>query len=64
VQLKIYDILGNEIKTVIDAVYDLGVYSLIWDGRDKNNNRINTGIYNCVLTSKNDIYIKKIIFIK
>jgi hypothetical protein len=45
VTLKIYNILGQEIKTLIDDVQAAGAYRLQWDARNNSGNRVATGVY-------------------
>jgi len=45
VTLEVYDLRGNCIKTLTDAGYDRGDYSLIWDGTDDQGHLIGSGVY-------------------
>ena len=45
VTLEVYDLLGNRIKTLTDAGYDRGDYSLIWDGTDDQGHLVGSGVY-------------------
>jgi hypothetical protein len=45
VVLRIYDILGKEIRTLADGIYEAGYHSLNWDGRDNHGNPLSSGIY-------------------
>jgi flagellar hook assembly protein FlgD len=45
VTLKIYDVLGREIATVVDETYKPGEFVARWDGRDTNGNPVVSGIY-------------------
>ena len=45
VNLKIYNILGQEIKTLIDYEQQTGNYQIIWDGTDNYNIHVSSGIY-------------------
>ncbi len=45
VALKIYNMLGQEIRTLVDADYGAGYHSVRWDGRDKNERAVASGIY-------------------
>ena len=47
--IKIYDILGNEIKYLINNFQDKGEKSVIWDGKDKYNNPVKPGNYFIVI---------------
>ena len=50
VQLKIYDILGREIRILLDEKQAPGSYSITWDGRDNKGLRVAAGVYFVRLT--------------
>lgn len=43
--LKIYNILGQEIRTLVDEMKKPGYHAVIWDGRDSRGNEVTSGIY-------------------
>jgi len=45
VKISIYNILGEEIKTLVDQIQTPGTYSVVWDGTDDRNNNVSSGIY-------------------
>ena len=45
VVLKIYDILGSEVCTLINKEYAAGRYKIHWDGRDNTGNSMSSNIY-------------------
>lgn len=45
VQLKIYDILGREVRSLINDQYNPGAYSIQWDGRNNLGTQVATGMY-------------------
>ncbi len=45
VTLKVYDVLGREIKTLVNNRQPSGRYSVRWDGRDDAGQRVASGIY-------------------
>lgn len=53
VLLQIYNITGQEIKTLINDRKDAGVYSVSWDGTNNNGYRVSSGIYVYTLTARN-----------
>ena len=50
VTLKIYNILGQEVKTLVNEVKDTGYYAVTWDGRDRRESEVPSGVYFCRLT--------------
>jgi hypothetical protein len=45
VSIKIYDILGREIKTLVNEVKIAGTYSSTWNGDNNFGNKVSSGIY-------------------
>jgi len=43
--LKIYNILGQEVATLVDEAKDPGYYEVKWDGRDEKGDDVSCGIY-------------------
>ncbi len=66
VSLKIYDITGRLVKSLVDDTRDIGCYTVKWDGKDINSKRLTTGIYFVTLKSPDSYYreTKKLILIK
>ena len=45
VKIKVYDVTGRRIKTIVSERFKPGIYSMRWDGKDYNNNKLPSGIY-------------------
>ncbi|MFC1509701.1 NosD domain-containing protein, partial [Candidatus Omnitrophota bacterium] len=45
VSLKVYDMRGALIRTLVDGVRSPGHYSSTWNGRDENGRRVSSGVY-------------------
>jgi hypothetical protein len=43
--LRIYDLLGREVATLIDGALSPGTHSLPWDGKDLDGISVNSGVY-------------------
>ena len=59
VTLKIYDILGREVKTLVDEFKDKGSYNVIFDGSN-----LASGIYIYTLNVNNFTMTKKLLLMK
>ena len=64
VELKIYNILGQEIKTLVKTVEQEGTYKYVWDGKNKIGNPVAAGMYILRLQTPNENLIKKMIYLK
>lgn len=63
-QLKIYDILGNEIKSLVNGELEQGNYSLTWDATNNKNQKVVSGIYIYELKSNGLRISKKMTLLK
>jgi len=59
ITLKVYDVLGNEIETLVDEEKQAGVYKVNWNAYE-----MPSGVYFYQVTSSNSTDIKKMILIK
>jgi hypothetical protein len=44
-QLRIYDVLGRAVRSLVDAHLFTGRWTAAWDGRDASGRRLPTGVY-------------------
>jgi outer membrane protein assembly factor BamB len=49
VTMKISDVLGREVKTIVNEFKTPGSYTATWDGKDANGARLSSGVYLCTL---------------
>jgi photosystem II stability/assembly factor-like uncharacterized protein len=58
VDLKIYDILGRETKTLVNNMQEPGYYVTHWDGKNNDQRNVASGIYICKIyvTSNSDVF--------
>jgi hypothetical protein len=45
VTVKVYNVAGELVRTLVDAVLDAGSYSVIWDGTNNGDASVSSGIY-------------------
>ena len=45
VQLSIYTVTGQRIRTLVDGDRPAGTYSVVWDGRDDTGRDVASGVY-------------------
>jgi flagellar hook assembly protein FlgD len=45
VVLKIYDLMGKEVKTLIHRTENAGFKNIMWDSKDKNGISVSSGMY-------------------
>ena len=49
VSLKIYNTLGQDVRTLVDAAQKVGGHAVTWDGRDDGGRELASGLYFCRL---------------
>ena len=52
ISLKIYDISGRLVTTLVNDAKAAGAHSVVWNGTDYNNNTVSNGLYIYKLTSE------------
>lgn len=64
VDISIYNIKGQKVKTLVNGVQLAGSYKTVWSGEDTNGNPVSSGIYFYKLSSRAETLIKKIMLLK
>jgi endo-1,4-beta-xylanase len=64
VELIIYNVKGEKVRTLIDANQGIGEYSLSWDARDDLNSPVPSGVYFYRLTTEGTSLQKKMLLIR
>jgi len=62
VSLKIYNSLGQEVRTLVDAMKEAGEFEIHWDGMDDNGSRVSSGIYIYRFQVNEFVSTKKMLF--
>jgi hypothetical protein len=64
VSLRVYNALGQEVRTLVNRVQDAGVYSAVWDGKDNNGRQLTSGIYLVRLEAGDFVMTRKMAMVK
>ncbi len=64
VSMKVYNILGRYVKTLVDAEAPAGSYTVQWDGTDNNGHAVATGIYFYLMRAGDFVECKKMLLLK
>jgi hypothetical protein len=64
VSLKIYDISGRLVQTLVSSDVEPGYYSILWDGCNKNGNKVANGTYFLRMNAEQYIKTQKLLFVK
>ena len=64
VSIIIYDINGNQIKSLVNEYKSSGYYNISWNGKDENGELVSAGIYFYMLKTGAQLLTKKMILLK
>jgi hypothetical protein len=64
VDIMIYNVLGQRVKTLADKKYSAGSYKILWDGRDEYNHPVASGIYLCRIKAGEFRAVKKLVLVR
>ncbi|MFH2034971.1 MAG: FlgD immunoglobulin-like domain containing protein [Candidatus Zixiibacteriota bacterium] len=62
--LTVYNILGQEIKRLVDQNQPAGSYGIVWDGTDSNGKRVASGVYFYQLIGDNYSQTNRMVLLK
>ncbi len=64
ISLKIYNLAGQLVKTLVDGNQEAGYNSVVWDGTNDNGKSVASGIYIYSLINNESVITKKMLMIK
>ncbi len=64
VELAIYNILGQRIRTLVQEVQSAGRYRVVWNGRNDNGAPVASGIYLYRLSSAQEVQVRRLLLLK
>ena len=64
VELTVYNMLGQKVRTLVSAQQNAGYQSIQWDGRNDNGSKVASGIYIYKLSANDFVSSRKLILMK
>ncbi|MDI6802330.1 MAG: T9SS type A sorting domain-containing protein [Bacteroidota bacterium] len=64
VEIKIYNIFGQEIKKLVDEVQDAGYYEAVWNSDNSMGNNVASGVYFYTITAGSFTSVKKMLLLR
>ena len=64
VSVKVYDILGRHMTTLVDGTVSAGNHSVVWNATDMNGNVVSAGVYFYTIESGSFRETKRMLFMK
>jgi len=64
VSIVVFDVLGREIKTLVDGISPAGVHDVVWNGLDNFGRQAATGVYFYRIKTEKYSQIRKMILLR
>jgi hypothetical protein len=64
VEIEIYNIKGQKVKTLVNDIKEPGFHEIVWTGNDNNNKKVGSGVYFYKMKTSNYSSTKKMLLIK
>ena len=66
ISLKIYNLLGQEIRTLYEGVKSTGIHQIIWDGKDNHGIELPSGLFFCRMSVEGGRWVqtKKLLLVR
>jgi hypothetical protein len=64
IMVKVFDILGREVRTLVNGRVDAGFHEVTWDATDNVGRRVSSGVYYYQIVAGDFREIKKMLLIK
>ena len=64
VDIAMYDLLGQKVRTLVSKAFGLGTYSTTWDGRDDAGHTLATGVYLCRMQAGRHVESRKLLLLR
>jgi len=64
INISVFNILGQRVKTLVDREADAGQYQAVWDGADDNGNQVASGIYFYKMSTAGFVETRKMVLMR
>lgn len=64
IKISVYNVLGQEVRTLVNEVKPAGSHQVAWDGRDNLGNALPSGVYFYRLHVDNQVQIRRMVLMK
>jgi uncharacterized lipoprotein YddW (UPF0748 family) len=64
ISLKIFNVMGQEVRVLVDEPMGPGRYTAYWDGRDKSGRQVASGVYFCGLLAGKYRQVRKMLLVR
>jgi|GEM_PF-940572 len=64
ISLKIYDVTGKLVRSLVNEEQRAGSYKIIWDGEGEDSRVLSGGVYFCILAAERHNFVKKMVLLR
>ena len=64
IELEVYNVMGQRVRTLVNEHRTAGMYKVIWDGLDESGNPVKSGMYFYQLRTADNVVTKRMILVK
>jgi len=64
VRLDIYNVRGQLVQSLVNSVYDAGVHTAVWNGKDNLGRSVSSGVYFYTMTTAEYTSVRKMLLLK
>jgi flagellar hook assembly protein FlgD len=64
VRMTIYNLLGQEVRRLVEANVQAGIHWMVWDGRDNTGKLLSSGMYFCRLQVGDFVQTRSMVILK
>jgi beta propeller repeat protein len=64
VELRVYDVRGSLVRTLVDEAVAAGLHAVTWDGRDDRGASVGSGVYFVRLSSRGDVRTQRVVLLE
>lgn len=64
VRLVLYNVLGQRVRTLVDAKHDAGTYAVRWDGKNGAGQEVASGVYIGRLEAGGSVSVRKLVLLR
>ena len=64
IEIAVYNPLGQLVRQLVDEMRDAGVYSVVWDGRNRDGVTVSSGMYFCKVKAGTSVVTRRMLLVK
>ncbi|MCL2063102.1 MAG: leucine-rich repeat protein [Candidatus Cloacimonetes bacterium] len=64
VNISIYNIKGQLVKSLVNNEYSAGEHNVIWNGSDNNGRNVGSGVYFYQMQTDDDVFVRRMVLLK